>query len=279
MFTEYLNFKGTEYLSHKGTENILHAIDYAKFLGFNLNTFVTITFDKCFEFNSSEIFIKIRESYRRWLANACSRNNLPKCNPYWLFVFENPRGFTHVHWMVHVPFELEKEFKRKVPQWVKKRKDNVFEHSIDIRPVNIYEDKVLGNYLVKGVNPDSIRYFNLEKYAQFQGWIHGRRSMVCHALGLTARRKARFKASRDRNKFLELHPELVARYEKPSWYDNRMTIPQETGLKTFEYQKYFRKKLRRNPNRRRYGYRVQRRRRAAKIKSGRIRSFCGPPFD
>lgn len=253
----------TQYLTHKGTENILHAIDYSKFIGFNLNTLVTITFDKCFEFNSSEIFIKIRESYRRWLANACSRENLPKCNPYWLFVFENPHGFTHVHWMVHVPLELQKEFERKVPQWVKKRKDNVFEHSIDIQQVNIYEDKVLGNYLVKGVTPASIEYFNLQKYAKFQGWFRGRRSMVCHALSLTARRKVGFKASRDRDKFLELHPDLVARYEKPSWYDSGMTIPQVTGLKTFEYQKSFRQKLKRKRSYRRYRYNVRPRRRIA----------------
>ncbi|WP_368649858.1 hypothetical protein [Brucella intermedia] len=249
----------TEYLTHKGAENILHAIDYAKFIGFNLNTFVTITFDKCFEFNEDQIFIKIRESYRRWLANACSRNNLPKCVPYWLFVFESPHRFTHVHWLVHVPVELAEEFKRKVPKWVKKRKDNVFEHSIDIRPVNIYEDKVLGNYLVKGVTPDSIEYFNLENYAEYQGWFRGRRSMVCHALSLKSRRKARFKATRDRNLWLELHPELAARYDRPSWYNSDMTVPQISGLKTFEYQKHFRNKRRRNPIRRRYGYRVYRR--------------------
>jgi len=250
----------TEYLTHKGTENILHAIDYAKYIGYNLNTFVTITFDKCFKLNADEIFIKIRESYRRWLTNACSRKNLPKCKPYWLFVFENPHGFTHVHWLVHVPIELEKEFKRKVPKWVKKRKDNVFKHSIDIRQVNIYTDKVLANYLVKGVTPKSIDYFNLQKYAAYQGWFRGRRSMVSHALSLKARRKAAFKASRDRHKWAKRHPELAARYRKPSWYDLKKTVPQVSGLKTFPYQKQFRGKLKRSsaPRRRYCVYRTRR---------------------
>lgn len=166
---------------------------------------------------------------------ACVKYGIDNCKPYWVYVFENQGETPHVHWAVHIPEILEKEFRSKVYKWLEKKQGYSQPTSIKIQETNAYTDKSLANYLIKGVNEISAEYFNLKDGSEDQGEVHGRRSMVSHSISFKARRRASFKASVHRHKWPILHPEMAAKYQKPYNWNVDMLTPKVAAWKSRKF--------------------------------------------
>lgn len=214
----------TEYLNYNTASNILHAFDFSKFIGKPLNVLITINF-----YNDENAYIKfqkIRELYSGWIrAKRKKSGKTSYLNP-WIYVFENPHSNIHVHWALNIEDDFILDFYEKLEKWIPKYVGSIRYRQIDVRPINIYNDKVLANYLAKGVNPPASFRLNLQKYRKYQGFVRGPRAGVARCLGKAARKKAGFLPRRDRYKWATMHPELMIGHIRPADWDLRVAKAQ-----------------------------------------------------
>ncbi|GEM_PF-4443152 len=214
----------TKYLNYNTASNILHAFDFSKFIGRPLNVLITINFYNYD--NAYKKFQKIRELYSGWIrAKRKKSGKTSYLNP-WVYVFEKPHSNLHVHWAINIEDDFILDLYEKLEKWIPKYVGCIKKRQIDVRPINIYNDKVLANYLVKGVNPFASKRLNLEKYRKYQGLFHGPRASAARCLGKAARKKAGFIPRRDRYKWAIRHPDLMIGHIRPADWDLRVAKAQ-----------------------------------------------------
>lgn len=207
----------TEFMNYNTASNILHAFDFAKSIAMPLNFLITINFYD--DVDATEKFKVIRKLYTRWIsAKRKTTATASYLNP-WLYVFECPRENNHVHWVVHIEKQYRSEFCAKVKEWVAQNSLKSKKGQLHFSNINIFQDKLVANYLVKGVNSDACFRLNLQKYKKYQGFVKGQRARVATCLGRTARERANFNPKRDRNNWVIDHPHLMDGHARPPDWD------------------------------------------------------------
>lgn len=199
-----IEFTGyTDHLGRKTGETICHAFDFARFLGYPLNLFITINLGRhdVRSHYATTVFRSIRARYRDWYCRKTTLFGPKRLDPMYVYTVENPNGMTHAHWAVHIPEAFQEEFFRKLPRWVRRSQGEVLPYDIDVSKIDPHTDKVLAKYIVKGLDPAYVPYMHLENYAAPQGRVWGRRGMASAALNRTARKRAGFVAKQDRHKW------------------------------------------------------------------------------
>ncbi|WHA43217.1 hypothetical protein [Agrobacterium larrymoorei] len=207
----------TEYLNYNTASNILHAFDFSKYIALPLNALITINFYD--DEDAYKKFQKIRELYSGWIRAKRKRSGKTSYPNAWVYVFENPHSNIHVHWAINIEEEFIFDFYIKLEKWIKIHVGEIRNRQLDVRRVNIYEDKVLANYLAKGVNPFASKKLHLERYRKYQGFVKGPRAGVARCLGKNARKLADFKPKRDRSKWAVMHPELMNGHTRPTGWN------------------------------------------------------------
>lgn len=249
----YFKTRITKKLRANTSWNIVRAFDYAKFIGRPLNLFVTISFKERYDLiKINRIFRKIINRNTRWNNEYSKKNGLPKQSPVWLYVFENPKHNPHVHWCLNIRKEQIDNFKIKLEKWLKKLQGSIENNSICIKYINPYTDKKLANYHVKGIDEEYIEFLHLQNIACYQGPIYGQRGRVSKEIGPTAIKRSGFKADKDRDKWLSLHPWIADDFTQPANWNVKKVIPKEYGVKFEHLRKYHDRRVRKWRGRRRW---------------------------
>lgn len=224
----------SSYLRYNTCISILHAVDYAKKLGYPLNLFVTVLIDtqNC-KNKPSKIFSLINRAKNRWLSEYYKKNHKQHIQPLGVHVFENPRNHMHFHWMLYIPNELITVFEKKLCKWLERYQGFIQEKSIDIKAVNPHLDKILANYMIKGVDPIHASRLSAFRGKNYQGEIYGQRARASRALNKKARQKAGFDASKHRHEWMDDFPEIANSFSKPDNWTLEKIIPQEMGKNDF----------------------------------------------
>jgi hypothetical protein len=166
----------------------------------DLNLFITINYGNT---TLGDRFDELRSRrFAPWLRRACARLGLT-IQPTYTWVRENAGGIPHAHWAVHVPRQLEEEFKDLLPRWVasldqntagRKRRSISFapapEAVVQVKPV---KDTVgLRKYFLKGVGELTKRFFGIKQVSD-QGMVFKRRSGYSRNLCPTALKRKGYK--------------------------------------------------------------------------------------
>lgn len=228
--TNYNNDKKC-YISYNTSINIVHAFDYAKFIGYPLNTFVTINF---YESNGVEIFKIIRRNLFRWFKEQRRRSGSSTPCSYWTFSFEKPHSNLHVHFALHVEDEFREEFDKKIRSLVNKNCPIKKVGQVDIQTIDIYTDKVVANYMIKGVDPQTARILHILHVMEYSGPVFGQRARTCTALSRTARKRAKFSAPLHRHLWVEVNPPLAVKSARPVDWDVSKVIPNSKIVRTLD---------------------------------------------
>lgn len=233
----------TEHLNYNTASNILHAFDFAKSIAMPLNFLITINFYDDVE--ATEKFKVIRKLYTEWIsAKRKTTATASYLNP-WLYVFEYPHENNHVHWVVHIEKQYRSEFCTLVKEWVAQNSIKSKKGQIHFRNINIFQDKIVANYLVKGVNFDACSRLHLQKYKAYQGFVKGQRARVAVCLGRTARKRANFNPRRDRNNWVVDHPHLMDGHARPPDWDIARTKATKKPRRGSNQRTYLRNSRRR----------------------------------
>ena len=205
--------KSSEYISVAAARNLHHATRFAKQIGgqqsarayptsnvnadFALNTIVTINWR--LTKTGQDNFKDLRnQRFCRWLRTRCKQ--LKICVPP-AYVYSREEG--HVHWQVHVPEQLIKEFTKLVPRWItslenrgnppRKRSENhepAPKGTVDIQPTSTSVGT--RKYFLKGIHPRDAHRFGIKNVSP-QGTVVGPRTGVSRSLGKGARDRAKYK--------------------------------------------------------------------------------------
>jgi hypothetical protein len=190
-------YKATTHINRRVTQSIFRAFDYAAAIGSPLNLYVVVNLHETMAKCAATIFADIRHRFRDWLyyrrRKGCE--NTPR--PAYIYALENPNdAHPHANWAIHIPPELEAEFRRKLPQWVMKAQGACGSHDCHVQPINQDYAKKLAKYIVKATDPAFIAHFHLADEAADQGTIYGKRAGVSPSLGHAVRREANFRPQR-----------------------------------------------------------------------------------
>src|SRR5262245_34087159 len=105
------------HINKRQAHNFAHAIEFAQDYRPDLNTLATINFNHtaCPPERASAQFERLRDNhFTRWLRYH-TRGGVP---PTYVWVIENTKGYTHVHWLLHLPAHLKPAFAAKLLDWV-----------------------------------------------------------------------------------------------------------------------------------------------------------------
>jgi hypothetical protein len=102
-------------------------------------------------------------------------------------VVENHGGDTHVHWAVHVPKPLQREFGTKLRRWLARVAGAVTCEASAIYCQPIPGPRGLGKYMMKGIDPRYAAFYHVRHEAQ--GIVYGKRCGISESLGPRARRR------------------------------------------------------------------------------------------
>jgi hypothetical protein len=183
----------TQHINHRVAQSAFRAFDFAAAKDRSLNTYVVLRL-KDGPAGGAAAFRAVRHKFRDWLSRKRLTQKLPanRLSPVYVYTIESPEGDTHANWAVHIPEELEEEFKNKLPRWVEKVQGSLRPFDLHVQPIVAKYAKRLAKYIVKGINPLYIRHFHLLDVHQPQGEVWGRRAGVSQAIGIKARKRASF---------------------------------------------------------------------------------------
>lgn len=219
---------------------LLWSIDFAMYKGRAFNCFITINFDlRNTDLTAQQIFSKINRAKNRWLQSYYKKNGLEHQPPCAARVFEKPNFNEHVHWLVNIEPELVEALERKLVRWLQRYQNFVGPSSINIQRVNPHTLKNIGNYMVKGVDPRFAGFLHLQGRVSHQGLIRGQRCRSSQIIGITAQKRAGFKASLQRHEWEDKFPELAASYPKPDNWSIDEVVPQLKTDRYFQSMKEF----------------------------------------
>ena len=107
-----------------------------------------------------------------------------KCPPTYVWAFEAAGGQIAVHWLVHIPRGLVREFRRALPAWVEVTAGTI-EDTTAIKHRHIYNVIGAKRYVLKGMDPHFARQWGIRPIPQ--GTVIGKRSGFSRNLGPAAR--------------------------------------------------------------------------------------------
>lgn len=185
----------SEQLRKRQAQNILNAFDYAHSLDIAFNYYVVLYLDDKISQAANTAFLKIMQKYRSWLGRK-RQTHQTDCVPTYVYTHENPTGANHhVNICLYIPKELEAEFLEKLPIWIEKVQGPLEPAALMVKPLRPNGYKNVAFYIIKGIDPEFVDYFNLRrKYDEKgpQGTIHGTRASMSRNLGPTTIREAEF---------------------------------------------------------------------------------------
>lgn len=191
----------SDFISRKLAQTIFHAFDFAKYIAKPLNTYAVINLRAVDAEDADQVMQVVRNKCRVWMKGRQRKAGEPEDPPYYVCSFECPDGENvHVNWVLHVPKAFQREFRKKLPGWVRKAQSAVpGPYDIDVQDVDPRTDKRLAKYVLKGTDPAYREHFHLDEFTEPQGPIHGRRASASMSLNKSARKVAGFVAKRHRN--------------------------------------------------------------------------------
>jgi len=180
-------------IGRKPAANLHHATRLAIKLGLPLNRFVTINYSKtaCVPRDASARFRLLLASwFARWLRR--HPKNRKACPPTYVWVFEAGGDQTAVHWLIHIPRGLIREFGRALLTWLEITAGPI-EGGV-VRHKRIYNVVGLKRYVLKGMDPHFATKWEIRHIPQ--GVVIGKRSGTSRNLGPTARRATNYQPRR-----------------------------------------------------------------------------------
>ena len=189
----------TDHIGRRAATNVLHAFDFAKNTGHPMNVYVVLHLRDQLSASVTTQFTKIRRKFRNWYIYYQKKSGAYYLPPIYTCTFEAPTGAVHVNWTLHVPDDMQEEFKLKIFRWVEKATGDLQPFDISVKNITPDTDKRVANYCNKGIDPQFVEYFKLDAIAEPQGRIHGRRVTVSTAISRASREAVGFKAKYHRN--------------------------------------------------------------------------------
>jgi hypothetical protein len=181
-------------IGRKPAANLHHATRLAERVGYPLNQFVTINYSKTTarpEEASAHFRVLLASWFARWLRR--HPKNRKACPPTYVWAFEAAGSQIAVHWLVHIPRGLIREFWRMVPLWVEITTGGAIGAST-VRHKRIYNITGMKRYVLKGMDPHFARAWKIK--AVPQGTVTGKRSGFSRNLGPVARNMANYRPQR-----------------------------------------------------------------------------------
>lgn len=181
-------------IGRKPAANIHHATRLAERIGYPLNQFVTINYSKtpCSAGDATAVFrVLLASWFTRWLRR--HPKNKKSVPPAYVYAFEAAGGQIAVHWLVHIPRGLIREFWRLLPVWIEATAGPI-DGPGAIKHRRIYGIVGAKRYVLKGMDPHFARAWKIRPSPQ--GIIIGRRSGFSRSLGPIARRAASYRPQR-----------------------------------------------------------------------------------
>jgi hypothetical protein len=188
----------SRHINRRVTQSAFRAFDYAKADGHKLNTYVVLRLRETVAQGAATAFTRIRHKYRDWLTYR-GRKLGESLSPIYVYALENPAGWLHVNWAIHIPSEMLPDFERKLEKWVARTQGPVERGDIHVQPIDPQYAKYLAKYMFKGTDPAYVRHFFLQNVHSPQGSIYGKRAGVSQAIGIKARLRANFHPGRNRS--------------------------------------------------------------------------------
>lgn len=185
---------GTLHIGRKSAENVLHAIRFARDSGRPVNTHVTISFNALgvSEKDAGSVFQDLRERVGRWWRNQRGKGrdigSLAAVHSH-----ANPAGSRHVHWLVHVPAELDREFRVVVAHRLRKITGRA-DLGDALHFVTADTPGSIAKYILRGIDPQYADYLHI--HAASEGLVSCRRTGASRAIGPVARQSSGWKRSR-----------------------------------------------------------------------------------
>jgi len=184
-----------EYVSRRQGTNFLAAHRFAEQIGRRLNLAVTLNFSHttCDPTCTSEAFERLRDNhFSRWLRyrsqKAQKAGRRPFGAPTHAWVIEAKDGYQHVHWNLHMPTSLEKEFLKRLPKWLEKAAGKI-EMPLGVIHSQPITDFGYSRYCMKGLEPHHAKARWVRPEAQ--GTVVGKRCGTSLNLGPSARKRHR----------------------------------------------------------------------------------------
>lgn len=184
----------SSYLPHRSAAHLTRAVSFANELGIPLRLFVTINFGLTMmgEDAMSEAFRRLLKSfYGKWISRH-PRLTADKRRAAYVWVLEGRPGHHGVHWLVHVPQELQAEFGRELTRWVAATTGGIIDSkAILTKPA--YRPSGVADYMLKGLRPHHAKRLGVTP--AYQGIVVGKRCGFSESLGPTAIKRHRERAT------------------------------------------------------------------------------------
>jgi len=181
---------GGLYVGRVACENALHAVRYVAEVGRAMNTHVTVSFGPLGieDDVAGRAFSDLQARVTRWWRDQRQRKGRDIGDLHGFHCHSNPAGSRHVHWVLHVPAEIEDEF----PSVVKNRLQKIARR-VDLRDGlhigAVQTPGSLAKYVLRGIEPEYADYLHIE--AANEGFVAGcRRTGVSRAASKAARKRA-----------------------------------------------------------------------------------------
>lgn len=192
--TKHRTRRPTTHITRKVVQSIFRAFDFAEVRGSAFNIYVVINLTESERAGAAAQFEVIRHKYRDWLAYL-RRKGATGARPIYTFSFEAPDGHHHVNWTLHIPPHLLDAFRQRLDKWVQRACGGHGPFDIDCQPITA-NHKALAKYLMKGVDPEFVGHFHLQKVHAPQGLFVGKRAGMSPSLGKAARDAVHYDARR-----------------------------------------------------------------------------------
>lgn len=177
----------SESIKARQTREIKRAVRHAWRIGKPLNKWVVINFPtppEGYELVPQRVFTTIRKKAWTWW-DYHRKKGMVSGSFYDCRVWENPNGFLHVNWLMHVPENLEATFHKKAQEWYLKVITDGKDEDFFIR--NVENTNGLLKYLLKGTEAGAAAAFGINHIDQ--GTVWGRRAVPSMSLGRARREK------------------------------------------------------------------------------------------
>lgn len=187
----------SQHINRRVTQSILRAFDFTAGRGQAFNLYVVINLREGGDDSMGQVFRIVLHKYRDWLAYLRKQGDASAL-PSYASTLENPAGtHPHVNWVLFVPPHLVAAFRRKLPQWVNRAIGaEVGPFDIKVQEIVPGTEKSLAKYILKGTDPEFVPHFYLERVAEPQGTVWGRRAGMSLSVGRAAREAAGFRKGR-----------------------------------------------------------------------------------
>lgn len=183
----------SHHIRSRSASHFFKAAAHASSHGRPLNLFVTLNLSHTglSAASTSPALAEICSKFTRWLSyqsqKAVQQGFADYGRPTYEAVIEAPNGIHHIHWLVHVPDDLQDLFKCTLPKWFSKVCGNVTKPEGAVHIEKVETVMALSRYLMKGVDPHHAKRCYVRPINQ--GVVFGKRVAISRSLGPRAREK------------------------------------------------------------------------------------------